>query len=102
MAGTFIQAIDIFAGILIVLIIARALLTWFPEPRRDSPIRGFYVSLLSIASKMTDPIIMPIRRLLAKSPLGGPGARIDFSPIFAYFLIVFVQNILRQLVVSIF
>ena len=96
-----ITAIDWFANILIFLIFVRAILSWFPEPRSDG-MRQLYYGMLRIAHTMTDPITGPIRNLIQKSPLGGPGMMLDFSPIIAFLLIGFVRNILINLVRGMF
>ena len=95
-------AIHHFANLLIFLIFVRAILSWFPEPRNDGPLKMIYYGLLRVAHTMTDPITGPIRSLIQKSPLGGPGMVLDFSPIIAFFLIGFVRDILVQVVVGMF
>ena len=97
-----IVSIHWFSNILIFLIFARVILTWFPEPRSDGPLRQLYHSLLSVAHFMTDPITGPIRNLIHKSPLGGPGMVLDFSPIISFFLIRLVRDLLMQIVWFIF
>ena len=95
-------AIQLFANLLIFLIFVRAILSWFPEPRSEGIMRTLYVGLRTMAHTMTDPITAPIRGLLQRSPLGGPGMMLDFSPIIAFFLIGFVRDILTQLVRGLF
>ena len=95
------MAIYYFAQLLTFLIFLRAILSWFPEPRMDSPLRAIYYGLLQMAHTLTEPIITPIRDLIRRSPLGGPGMMLDFSPIIAIILIRLVSDILRQLVWSI-
>ena len=101
MREILITAINLFANLLIFLIFVRAILSWFPEPRSDGPLRQMYFGLLGWAHAMTDPIVGPIRNLINKSPLGGPGMMLDFSPIIAFILIGLVRNILINLVWSI-
>jgi len=88
------MAVGHFADLLVFLIFIRAILSWFPEPRNDGPLRQLYYGLLKVAHVMTDPIVGPIRNLIRKSPLGGPGMILDFSPIIAFFLIGFARDIL--------
>lgn len=95
-------AIRHFATLLIFLIFVRAILSWFPEPKSDGAFRQLYFGLLRVAHVMTDPITGPIRNLLRKSPLGGPGMFLDFSPIIALFLIQFARDILIQIVRMVF
>ena len=96
-----IETIMVFSNVLIFLIVVRAILSWFPEPRDDGPLRSIYIWLLRIAHTMTEPIVGPIRKLIQRSPLGGPGMILDFSPIIAFFLIRFARDILISLVNSI-
>lgn len=95
-------AIYYFSNLLIFLIFLRAILSWFPEPRNEGPLRQLYYSALRIAHTMTDPITGPIRKLMQNSPLGGPGMMLDFSPIIAFFLIRLVANVLRNIVLMVF
>jgi len=83
-----------FSNFLIFLIFVRAILSWFPEPRSNGLLRDLYYGLLKLAHVVTEPITGPIRNLIRKSPLGGPGMVIDFSPVIALLLIQFVRNIL--------
>lgn len=79
------NALIIFVEILDYLILARVFLSWIPISR-DNPIIKFIYAL-------TEPILAPIRNMLQKSPLGGPGMILDFSPIIAFFLIRFIVSI---------
>ena len=101
MRAILIDAIHLFSTVLIALIFLRAILSWFPEPR-DENIRRIYYGVLRVAHGITEPIVGPIRTLIRKSPLGGPGMMIDFSPILALLLINFVRSILISLVNSVF
>ncbi len=89
MPGIIYQALFLFVTILNYLILARVFLSWLPIGR-DNPVIGFIYAL-------TEPILGPIRNMLQKSPLGGPGMILDFSPIIAFFLIDFVLNIVRKI-----
>ena len=95
-------AIYHFGNLLIILIFVRAILSWFPEPRNDGPLRQLYYGALKLAHTMTDPITGPIRKLLQNSPLGGQGMMLDFSPIIAFFLINFARNFLMRFVLMVF
>ena len=89
MPSIIIDSLEIFVRILNFLILARVFLSWIPIGR-DNPIIGFIYAL-------TEPILAPIRNMLQKSPLGGPGMIFDFSPVIAFFLI----DLLLGIVVSI-
>jgi len=83
------QAINVFGRVLEFLILARVLLSWIPLRRDNAVVRLIYA--------LTEPILGPIRSLLAKSPLGGAGMPLDFSPIIAFLLIQLAQTLLLQL-----
>jgi YggT family protein len=63
-----------------IAIIARALFSWF-DPTGRTPIGQFLL-------KVTDPIIVPIRRLLPSAGF------VDFSPIVALIAILVLQRLL--------
>ncbi len=86
------QSLRIFVEILDYLILARVFLSWIPIGR-DNPIIRFIYAL-------TEPILAPIRNMLQKSPLGGPGMILDFSPIIAFFLIRLVLNIAGRILLA--
>jgi len=102
MRAILIGSINWFANILIFLIFVRAILSWFPQPRDDGLFRQLHDGLLNIAHFMTEPIVGPIRNLIRRSPLGGPGMGLDFSPIIALLLINFTRGILVQFIWGIF
>ncbi len=92
MASVLLKAIEIFFWILYALIFVRILLSWLPALRMSVISRSVYM--------LTEPLLGPIRSLIAKSPLGGPGMILDFSPIIAYVLMEIVQSLLRILILS--
>jgi uncharacterized protein YggT (Ycf19 family) len=42
----------------------------------------------------------PVRKLLYKSPLGGPGMMLDFSPVIVILLINLISGLLQTLIYS--
>jgi len=78
------QATDLFFTILIWILIARILLTWFPNI-------NWYNQPFKAMKEITDPILEPFRKIIP--PLGG----LDFSPIVAFI----VLEILKVLVINI-
>lgn len=75
--------VDLLFQILILAIIARALLSWFPV-RPGNP---FY-ALAVILHQITEPILAPLRRII---PMIG---MIDISPMVAMFLLIFAQRMI--------
>jgi len=76
------QAIEWFGNLFFILIIARALMSWLPASRE----RGLLGSLFYLVGIITEPFVSPIRRLINRSPLGGGGMMIDFSPMITLIL----------------
>ena len=78
-------------NILSFMVLARVLLSWLPNLRHSG--------IASFIYAFTEPILSPVRRLIDRSPLGGPGMMLDFSPIITLFLIQgmasFLINMLR-------
>lgn len=80
------NAIDTFFQILVYLILGRAILSWF--------VRNPYGSLYKVYSaiiQITDPILAPCRKLLARFGMGGT---IDFSPILAIIGLSVINSII--------
>lgn len=87
------NAINTFFQILVYLILGRAILSWF--------VRNPYGTLYKIYNaiiQITEPILAPCRKLLARFGMGGT---IDFSPILAIIALTVINgmviNILRML-----
>ncbi len=83
-------AVVYFANFLQTIIFIRVIISWLPLSRNGSLIRMLYV--------LSEPVLGPIRSALRKSPLGGPGMMLDFSPIIAFALIEICKNVLIVLI----
>ncbi len=81
------QAIYYFCTILQYLIFIEVILSWIPSANRSS----FSVLIRST----TRPILNPIRKMIYNSPLGGAGMMLDFSPVFAGFILELIKNMVR-------
>lgn len=78
MASTLIIAVNLFAQLLVYLILARAVMSWFFRPGdRLYPI-------YTVIIRVTEPILGPARRLMGHF---GRGLGVDFSPVVAVFMI---------------
>ena len=88
-----IRAVNLFFSVLQWMILINVILSWVPTNPQGGVKRFFRT--------MTDPMLMPIRRLLQKSPLGGPGMMIDFSPLFAFLMLHVLNSIVIRLIPSI-
>lgn len=87
------RAIDWFAEILIWLLFARAILSWFAAMGGQT-IRGIY----EFAVQMTEPIVAPIRGFMSRFNTG----MLDFSVLIAFFVIRMVATALIVLIQMIF
>jgi YggT family protein len=65
-----------------LLLLARVLLTWFPNIDRRNPIIQFIFDI-------TEPILAPIRNALPQT------AMLDFSPIIVFLIIQVLRIVLR-------
>jgi len=88
MVPSLITAVDWFFNALYIVLLVRILLSWFPTAR------GQFVMYVY---RFTEPFLAPVRKIIQKSPLGGPGMVIDFSPIFLFLLIFFLRDFIISL-----
>ncbi len=93
MAVMFASAIDIFANVLNFFILVRVIISWLPVRRSNS--------LIQLVYAVTEPILAPIRNIMYKSPLGGQGMMLDFSPIIAGFFIMAARSVLISVVFNV-
>jgi YggT family protein len=75
--------------IYVIVLIARALLSWFPV-HAGSPLIG----VVRVLDRLTEPVLAPIRRILP--PIRAGGMAIDLSIIIA----IIVVQIIRQIVLG--
>jgi YggT family protein len=87
-----ITAVNTFFNIMHVMLFIRVLLSWFPMARGSR--------LMEMLFFLTEPILVPIRKLVQKSPLGGPGMIIDFSVLIAFVLLRLAQSFVISLLVG--
>jgi len=85
MVVILIHSVVYFSDLLRYLILARIILSWLP-------IGGGAIT--RTIYNLTEPILYPIRNMIQKSPLGGPGMVLDFSPILAMLAINVARNVL--------
>jgi len=85
-----IQSISYFFRVLQLLILARVLLSWFPNVDRYSPGVKFIYSA-------TEPIMGPVRDFMSRHINTG---MIDFSPIVVLLLLNMVQNFIFRLLLG--
>ncbi|MBL7066085.1 MAG: YggT family protein [Anaerolineae bacterium] len=68
--------------------IARALLSWFRI--------SYYHPVARFLVQITEPVLVPLRRFVP--PVGG----LDFTPMVALFILWFVEQLLKMLIVALF
>ncbi|MCL2357046.1 MAG: YggT family protein [Defluviitaleaceae bacterium] len=84
------NAVNTFFSVLYVVLFIRIILSWFPVNRDGK--------LMQLLFAITEPILAPIRKLVQRSPLGGPGMVLDFSPLIAFILLRLANSILVPLI----
>lgn len=84
MTNYLIQFVNILVNILLIAIVARALMSWFPMPSQDSP----FFLIRQMINQITDPIIEPIRRIMPSMGM------LDLSPMVAMILLIVIRSIL--------
>lgn len=85
------NTIMVFAQVLDFLILIRVILSWIPRLPDN-----IFTRLLF---DLTEPILAPIRNLINKSPFGGTGMILDFSPMIALIIINVVSSFLIGILV---
>ena len=78
--------------ILIIVLIARAILSWivFYGRQFNSPLGRIY----HVLSKITEPVVAPVRRLISRFINTGP---IDIAPLATFFIIMIISRILTAI-----
>lgn len=94
MAIILVRAITWFAQILTMLLVLRAILSWFYNAN------GFVKDLYSITLQLTEPMVAPVRNFINKQ-VGQP-SMIDFSLLIVFFLIEIIEKILIRIIMLIF
>lgn len=87
----FYRAIDAVFSIMEFAILARVIISWLPIPRENKLIQMLYT--------ITEPILAPIRNLVARSAFGR-NMMFDFSPIIAFLLLGIIKNIVLRFVIG--
>lgn len=88
MVVTIYTAMGYFVRFMELMIIVRCILSWLPIGL-NNPIAAFIY-------RVTEPLLAPIRDMLYRSPLGGPGMMLDISPIILLFIIQGVYAVLGR------
>lgn len=92
MLRLFFEALNYFLMIVSVMIIASAILSWFPQ-RNLGHIQRVLHNLL-------EPILQPIRKMIQRSIFGNSHMYIDFSPFIAYLIITTLQRYIQVYMIN--
>lgn len=82
------QLVDLVFTLYTFAFIARALLSWF-RISYHHPVARFLIQI-------TEPVLAPLRRFIP--PVGG----LDFTPMVALFILWFVEQLLKMMIVALF
>jgi YggT family protein len=77
------RVLDIAINVLIWLIVARAIISWFQPNPTNSILRALYLT--------TEPFLFPIRRFLLRYL---PPTGLDFSPLVVILILILIQRFL--------
>lgn len=84
------SAVDAFFWLLRGMLFIRIILSWFAVGRGNR--------LMELLFAFTEPVLAPIRNLVNRSPLGGPGMVLDFSPLIAFVLLELLRRFILSLI----
>lgn len=90
-----INALDSLFRIMEFMIVANAILSWFPMMMQNPTL----MKIAAMINSLTEPLLKPIRKLMSKTSIGS--MPIDISPIIAILLLGVLQNILRIIIMVI-
>jgi YggT family protein len=82
--GSFLSLILLALNIYQIILLARVLLSWFPDINRSNPIIQFLYDI-------TEPVLQPIRNALPQT------GTVDFSPLIVFLGISVISMLLTRL-----
>ena len=82
--GILVHYINLAISVLIFLVVARAILTWFPVPPYHPAVR--------VLDSITEPLLRPFRKMGRSAAAG-----FDLSPMILILILIVVQRILLEL-----
>ncbi len=85
------RTINIMVEVIIMAITIDVILSWVYTGNNI---------FIRIIHAITEPVLKPFRNLINNSALGGPGLRLDFSPVLAVLALGFIRKILITLLYS--
>lgn len=80
--NAFLSVLGLLLNLFQLILLARVLLSWFPQIDRYNPIVRFIYDI-------TEPVLAPIRQFV------GPMSGLDISPLIVILIIFAIQTVLR-------
>ncbi len=87
-----INAVSLFADVIVFMLLARAVLSWFVS----GPYNNVY-KIYEMLCNLTEPIVAPCRRLSMRLNTG----MLDLSVFFAFFLVAIIRKLVIMLLMVI-
>lgn len=81
MINFLVNAFDMFANLMVILIFIRVIMSWFQVKNRFA----------EVIFELTEPVLVPVRKVLPKTVL------LDFSPIVTFLLLQVLQYLIHFL-----
>ncbi|MCL2360921.1 MAG: YggT family protein [Defluviitaleaceae bacterium] len=94
MYSTLVDVVTWLYYIMFGLLMIRVLLSWMPMIHGGG-LAGFIFAF-------TEPILAPVRRLVDRSPIGGPGMMFDLSILVAFILLRLLRIFLNEILMLVF
>lgn len=86
--GLLIWAINVTAQVILYLLLARAVCSWFLRNGGGMAFKIYRILML-----LTEPIVAPCRKITRRFPTG----MFDFSVLLAFFLVMIIRDVLIRL-----
>ncbi|HEX4492581.1 MAG TPA: YggT family protein [Acidimicrobiia bacterium] len=77
--------LHLLIGVYLVVLLARAVSSWFPPPAHGSP----FTIVLQIVHDLTEPLLAPLRRVIP------PAGMFDLSFTVLFFILIILFQIIR-------
>jgi YggT family protein len=77
--------LHLLIGVYLVVLLVRAVSSWFPPPRHGSP----FAIVLQVVHDLTEPLLAPLRRVIP------PAGMFDISFTVLFFILLILFQIIR-------
>ena len=93
MIPVLIQSVNMLFSFLQMLLFARIIFSWLSMAMGPN-------ALFRLVYNLTEPMLVPIRGMIARSPLGGPGMAMDFSVLFLFLILPLTEQLVISLLLQ--